>query len=69
MAAGEQATQYGWRSSYQTMGIFNAILLIVFLFLYEETKYVPAFIGQVGATLEEDDPAIEIREDGLVKFN
>ncbi|KAJ5412246.1 uncharacterized protein N7487_006605 [Penicillium crustosum] len=63
MAAGEQATQYGWRSSYQTMGIFNAILLIVFLFLYEETKYVPAFIGQVGATLEEDDPAIEIRED------
>ncbi|CAI7613110.1 unnamed protein product [Penicillium palitans] len=68
MAAGEQATQHGWRSSYLTMGIFNAILLIVFLFMYEETKYVPSFIGQAGATLE-DDPAIEIREDDLVKFD
>ncbi|CAI7639362.1 unnamed protein product [Penicillium discolor] len=69
MAAGHQGTQHGWRSSYQFMGIFNAVLLIVYLCLYEETKYVPAFLRQAGATLEEDDPAIEIREDGLVKFD
>ncbi|KAJ5400720.1 hypothetical protein N7465_011209 [Penicillium sp. CMV-2018d] len=68
MAAGEQATQHGWRSSYQTMGIFNAVLVVLFLLMYEETKYVPAFIGQAGATYEEDDPAIQIREDDLVKF-
>lgn len=69
MAAGQQGTQHGWRSSYQFMGIFNAVLLIVYLCLYEETKYVPAFLRQAGATLEEDDPAIEIKEDGLVKFD
>jgi MFS family permease len=69
MAAGAQATQYGWRSSYQTMGIFNGILFVLFLLIYEETKYVPAFTGQADATLEEDDPAISIREDGLDKFD
>ena len=50
------------------MGIFNAVLVVLFLLMYEETKYVPAFIGQAGATFEEDDPAIQIREDDLVKF-
>ncbi|CAI7586373.1 unnamed protein product [Penicillium viridicatum] len=68
MAAGEQATQHGWRSSYQTMGIFNAVLVVLFLLMYEETKYVPAFIGEASPTFEEDDSAIEIRNDGLVKF-
>lgn len=68
MAAGAQATQHTWRSSYQTMGIFNGILFVIFLFLYEETKYVPAFQGQAGVTLEEDDPTISIREDGLDKL-
>lgn len=46
MAAGAQATTQGWRWSYQTMGIFNAIFLLTFLFLYEETKYVPMLNGQ-----------------------
>ncbi|KAJ5373987.1 Major facilitator superfamily domain general substrate transporter [Penicillium concentricum] len=69
MAAGAQATKHGWRSSYQTMGIFNGILFVIFLFIYEETKYVPAFTSQAGATLEEEDPAISIREDNLDKFD
>ncbi|KAJ5734461.1 MFS general substrate transporter [Penicillium malachiteum] len=46
MAAGVQATNQGWRSSYQTMGIFNAIFLVIFVFLYEETKYIPIFTGE-----------------------
>lgn len=37
--------------------------------MYEETKYIPAFIDQAGPTIEEDDLEIEIREDGLVKFD
>lgn len=41
MAAGAQATSQGWRKSYQTLGIFNALYFISFLCLYEETKYVP----------------------------
>ena len=39
MAAGYQATEHGWRSSYYTMGIFSAVLFVLFIFFYEETKY------------------------------
>lgn len=46
MAAGTQATNQGWRSSYRTMGIFNIIFLVLFIVVYEETKYVPMIIGQ-----------------------
>lgn len=46
MAAGAQATRQGWRWSYKTMGIFNAIFLVLFTFFYEETKYVPVLSGQ-----------------------
>ena len=53
MAAGAQATRHGWRASYQTMGIFNVILFLCFMFLYEETKYVRLLNGQTG-TVEED---------------
>ncbi|KAJ5617790.1 Major facilitator superfamily domain general substrate transporter [Penicillium hordei] len=49
------------------MGIFNAVLLVLFL-MYEKTKHVPAFIAQAGPIIE-DDPEIEIKEDGLVKFD
>lgn len=53
MAAGAQATTHGWRSSYRTMGIFNAGLLVLFLLIYEETKYVPLFTGKSNPTFEE----------------
>ncbi|CAG8039809.1 unnamed protein product [Penicillium olsonii] len=46
MAAGVQATRQGWRSSYMSMGLFNGVLLLCFVFLYEETKYVPVLISQ-----------------------
>ncbi|KGO76447.1 Major facilitator superfamily domain, general substrate transporter [Penicillium italicum] len=69
MAAGAQATQHGWRSSYQTLGIFNGVLFVLFLFLYEETKYIPALTGQAGPTLDEDDPAISIREENQDNFD
>ncbi|QGA18659.1 hypothetical protein EYB26_006344 [Talaromyces marneffei] len=39
IAAGTQATNMGWRSSYRTLGIFTTIILVLFCFLYEETKY------------------------------
>ena len=45
MAAGYQATVSGWRASYLTMGIFCAILLVLFTFCYEETKYIPVLGG------------------------
>ncbi|CAG8909428.1 unnamed protein product [Penicillium egyptiacum] len=64
-----QATQHGWRSCYQTMGIFNGILFFLFLFIYEETKYVPVLTGKAGATVEEYDPPISINGDGPDKFD
>lgn len=58
MAAGAQATTQGWRWSYETMGIFNAVFFLIFLFLYEETKYVPVLNGQPTTEPDADeDPA------------
>ncbi|GLA01314.1 hypothetical protein AnigIFM60653_011565 [Aspergillus niger] len=45
MAAGTQATNQGWRASYQALGITNAVLFVLFLFFYEETKYTPIIPG------------------------
>ncbi|RAL07396.1 putative MFS transporter [Aspergillus homomorphus CBS 101889] len=45
MAAGMQATHQGWRSSYRTLGICNAIIFVLFMFLYEETKYMVVIDG------------------------
>ena len=55
MAAGTQATRSGWRSSYATLGIFNAIFLVLFVFLYEETKYVPIITGQAQIDTPQED--------------
>ncbi|ODA83233.1 hypothetical protein RJ55_01745 [Drechmeria coniospora] len=40
MAAGAQATAFGWRSCYQTLGAFMTVLTLLFALAYEETKYV-----------------------------
>ncbi|KAJ5964319.1 uncharacterized protein N7479_004195 [Penicillium vulpinum] len=69
MAAGAQATQNGWRMCYHTMGIFNGILLVLFIFLYEETKYIPMFTGQARATTEENDLSAPIKNDGPDLFD
>lgn len=45
MAAGYQATVASWRASYMTMGIFCAILFVLFTLCYEETKYAPMIDG------------------------
>jgi hypothetical protein len=38
------------------MGIFNVILFLCFIFLYEETKYIPLLTGQSSRTEEIQDP-------------
>ncbi|KAF7155115.1 hypothetical protein CNMCM5623_006542 [Aspergillus felis] len=45
MAAGTQAIRQGWRACYRTMGICNVILFVLFMFLYEETKYSKVIEG------------------------
>lgn len=45
MAAGVQAESQGWRASYFALAISLTILFVLFLFAYEETKYVPVVQG------------------------
>ncbi|KAI8269929.1 hypothetical protein K4K58_012832 [Colletotrichum sp. SAR11_239] len=43
--AGIQAASMGWRWAYYTVGIILTILFLLFLFFFEETKYVPLSVG------------------------
>lgn len=45
MAAGIQAKYTGWRDSYLALSISLTLLFVVFLFGYEETKYIPVLQG------------------------
>lgn len=63
MAAGTQATNQGWRWSYRTMGIFNVIFLVLFIFVYEETKYVPMITGQSQSAVPETNDTIHKSDD------
>ncbi|PHH83084.1 hypothetical protein CDD82_3619 [Ophiocordyceps australis] len=48
MAAGAQAEATGFRSSYTTLAAFMTCLTVIFVFLFEETKFVPVIIASVG---------------------
>lgn len=48
--AGVQAESQGWRWSYYTVAIVLSILTVIFLFFFEETKYVPVCVGQASKT-------------------
>ncbi|KAL5049095.1 hypothetical protein BDW71DRAFT_204848 [Aspergillus fruticulosus] len=45
IAAGAQAARGGWRLSYCSLGICNAVLFGLFMFFYEETKYTRLLMG------------------------
>ncbi|KAF5486615.1 putative MFS-type transporter [Colletotrichum siamense] len=51
--AGIQAASMGWRWAYYTVGIILTILFLLFLFFFEETKYVPVSVGV--STVEDSD--------------
>ncbi|KAL4892733.1 synaptic vesicle transporter [Aspergillus ambiguus] len=59
MAAGTQATRQGWRWSYRTLGIFNAILFVLFILFYEETKYTQIIEGMRGEPTNEGCIAVD----------
>ncbi|PVH96082.1 major facilitator superfamily transporter [Periconia macrospinosa] len=46
IAGGVQATRQGWRAVYYGFGIAFSILWLLFVFTYEETKYIPTITGQ-----------------------
>lgn len=70
MAAGIQAKYTGWRRSYLALAISMTLVCIIFLFGYEETKYVPVVEGVSGAqhlgrVQKECEDEKEKAEDGL----
>lgn len=61
MGAGTQATRAGWRASYRALGIVNAVLFGLFVFLYEETKYTPVVMGVGSGPESQNIPAKSIK--------
>ncbi|EFY96881.2 major facilitator superfamily transporter [Metarhizium robertsii ARSEF 23] len=61
MAAGAQATAFGWRSCYMTLAVFMTVLTVVFAVGYEETKFVRPATDDKGSAEDEDavDCALE----------
>lgn len=45
MIAGVQAEAQGWRMSYITLAAFMTAITVIFIFAFEETKYVPIIQG------------------------
>lgn len=52
---GVQADAMGWRWCYYMQSLFTGILFILFLFLYEETKYVPIIEAEDVPSSSQDD--------------
>ncbi|KAH8688407.1 major facilitator superfamily domain-containing protein [Ilyonectria robusta] len=57
MAAGSQAAGQGWRWSQYTLSIALTIISVLFLFLFEETKYVPVTFSQGEDTIDPPSPS------------
>ncbi|KAH1599619.1 hypothetical protein KXX44_005057 [Aspergillus fumigatus] len=62
MAAGTQATREGWRASYRALGIADAVLLGLFIFFYEETKYTQVVMGVSSSVQVGDAPNISVKD-------
>ncbi|RAH47199.1 putative MFS transporter [Aspergillus brunneoviolaceus CBS 621.78] len=58
MAAGLQATHQSWRMSYRTLGICNAIIFVLFMLIYEETKYTVVIDGVHESQESIDEPQV-----------
>ena len=56
VAAGVQATDQGWRWCYYLLSIFTGLLLLCFVFFYEETKIIPKIDAVVISTTESPAP-------------
>lgn len=69
LAAGSQAAEQGWRWSYYSLSTAMTALFVTFLFLFEETKFVPVSIGQTNASISlvvtSSGPSLEDEKEDL----
>ncbi|PYH46926.1 putative MFS transporter [Aspergillus saccharolyticus JOP 1030-1] len=60
MAAGVQATRQGWRMSYRTLGICTAVMFLLFVVFYEETKYTVVIDGVDEQHENVNEPQVDV---------
>ncbi|KAH1621679.1 hypothetical protein KXX21_007764 [Aspergillus fumigatus] len=56
------STREGWRASYRALGIADAVLLGLFIFFYEETKYTQVVMGVSSSVQVGDAPNISVKD-------
>ncbi|PFH60570.1 hypothetical protein XA68_10737 [Ophiocordyceps unilateralis] len=65
LAAGAQATAYGWRSSFMTLAGAMTAITTLFCFAFEETKFVPATAHSSGNVYDKE--SLNLSPNGSVK--
>ncbi|KAJ4124706.1 hypothetical protein NW765_014233 [Fusarium oxysporum] len=60
---GVQAAAQDWRWTYYTTGIVLTVLFLLFIFLFEETKFIPVTIGETRNTSSQGTPSLKNQKD------
>ncbi|EMT67953.1 hypothetical protein FOC4_g10012349 [Fusarium odoratissimum] len=60
---GVQAAAQGWRWTYYTTGIVLTVLFLLFIFFFEETKFIPVTIGETRNTSGQGTPTLKNPKD------
>lgn len=69
MAAGAQAAAQGWRWSYYALAIGFTILAFVYIFAFEETKYIRTASGSSIRAASQDGTKSPTRQDGALSVD
>ncbi|KAH7177260.1 amidohydrolase family-domain-containing protein [Fusarium sp. MPI-SDFR-AT-0072] len=60
---GVQAAAQDWRWTYYTTGIVLTVLFLLFIFFFEETKFIPVTIGETRNTSSQGPPTLKNPKD------
>ncbi|KAJ9426123.1 amidohydrolase family-domain-containing protein [Fusarium oxysporum] len=60
---GVQAAAQDWRWTYYTTGIVLTVLFLLFIFFFEETKFIPVTIGETRNTSSQGTPSLKNPKD------
>ncbi|KAF5266370.1 hypothetical protein FOXYS1_2794 [Fusarium oxysporum] len=60
---GVQAAAQDWRWTYYTTGIVLTVLFLLFIFFFEETKFIPVTIGETRNTSSQGTPSLKNEKD------
>ncbi|EWG42656.1 hypothetical protein FVEG_15476 [Fusarium verticillioides 7600] len=64
---GVQAAAQDWRWTYYTTGIVLTILFLLFIFFFEETKFIPVTVGETRNTLSQGPPTLKNFKDSSTR--